>query len=53
VDLNGCEIWSRTYTGGIGKRLLRKIFGTKRDEIIGGWKKLHNEELHNLFSSPN
>jgi hypothetical protein len=34
-------------------RVLRRIFGPKRDEIIGGWRKLHNEELHNLYSSPN
>jgi hypothetical protein len=29
-----------------------KIFVTKRDEVTGGWRKLHNEELHNLYSSP-
>jgi hypothetical protein len=29
-------------------RVLRKIFGPKRDEVIGGWRKLHNDELHNL-----
>jgi hypothetical protein len=34
-------------------RVLRRIFGTKRDEVTGAWKKLHNEELHNLYSSPN
>jgi hypothetical protein len=33
-------------------RVLRKIFGPKRDEVIEGWRKLHNEELHNLYSSP-
>jgi hypothetical protein len=33
-------------------RVLRRIYGTKRDEVIGGWRKLHNEELHNLYSSP-
>jgi hypothetical protein len=33
-------------------RVLRRIFGPKRDEVIGGWRKLHNEELHNLYSSP-
>jgi hypothetical protein len=33
-------------------RVLRKIFGPKRDEVTGGWRKLHNEELHNLYSSP-
>jgi hypothetical protein len=32
-------------------RVLRRIFGLKRDEVIGGWRKLHNEELHNLYSS--
>jgi hypothetical protein len=32
-------------------RVLRRIFGPKRDEVIGGWRKLHNEELHNLYSS--
>jgi hypothetical protein len=32
-------------------RVLRRIFGQKRDEGIGGLKKLHNEELHNLYSS--
>jgi hypothetical protein len=34
-------------------RVLRKKFGPKRDEVTGGWRKLHNEELHNLYSSPN
>jgi hypothetical protein len=33
-------------------RMLRRIFGPKRDEVTGGWRKLHNEELHNLYSSP-
>jgi hypothetical protein len=33
-------------------RVLRKIFGSKRDEVAGGWKKLHNEKLHGLYSSP-
>jgi hypothetical protein len=32
-------------------RLLRRIFGLKRDEVTGGWGKLHTEELHNLYSS--
>jgi hypothetical protein len=32
--------------------VLRRIFGPKRDEVIGGWRKLHNEELHNLYCSP-
>jgi hypothetical protein len=34
-------------------RVLEKIFGPKRDEATGDWRKLHNEELHNLYSSPN
>jgi hypothetical protein len=34
-------------------RVLRRIFGQKRDEVTGGWRKLHNEEFHNLYSSPN
>jgi hypothetical protein len=34
-------------------RVLRRIFGPKRDEVTGEWRKLHNEELHILFSSPN
>jgi hypothetical protein len=33
-------------------RKLRRIFGPKRDELTGGWRKLHNEELQNLYSSP-
>jgi hypothetical protein len=33
-------------------RVLRRIFGPKRDEVMGEWRKLHNEELHNLYSSP-
>jgi hypothetical protein len=32
--------------------VLRRIFGPKRDEVMGGWRKLHNEELHGLYSSP-
>jgi hypothetical protein len=33
-------------------RVLRRIFGPQRDEVMGGWRKLHNEELHDLYSSP-
>jgi hypothetical protein len=32
------------------KRVLRRIFGPEREEITGDWRKLHNEELHNLYS---
>jgi hypothetical protein len=34
-------------------RELRRIFGPKRDKVMGGWEKLHNEELRDLYSSPN
>jgi hypothetical protein len=33
-------------------RLLRRIFGPKREEFAGGWRTLHNEELHNFYASP-
>jgi hypothetical protein len=33
--------------------VLRRIFGLRRDEVTGGWRKLHIEELHNFYSSPN
>jgi hypothetical protein len=33
-------------------RVLRRIFGSKRDEVTGGWREMHCEELHNLYSSP-
>jgi hypothetical protein len=36
----------------IENRVLRRIYGPKRDEVTGGWRKLHNEELHGLYSSP-
>ena len=35
------------------KRVLRRIFGPKRNEVTGEWRKLHNEELNDLYSSPN
>jgi hypothetical protein len=35
------------------KMVLRRIFGPKREEVAGGWRRLHNEELHNLYASPN
>jgi hypothetical protein len=34
-------------------RVLRRIFGPNRDHVMGDWRKLHNEELHNLYSLPN
>jgi hypothetical protein len=53
----GCETWSLTSREEhrlrvFENRVLRRIFGPKRDEVIGGWRKLHNEELHNLYCSP-
>jgi hypothetical protein len=34
-------------------RVLRRLFGPKREEVAGNWRRLHNEELHNLYASPN
>jgi hypothetical protein len=36
----------------VENRVLRRIFGPKRDEVTGEWRRLHNEELHNLHSLP-
>jgi len=54
----GCEIWSPTLREErrlrvFKNRVLRRIFGPKRDEFTGGNRKLHNEELIVLYSSPN
>jgi hypothetical protein len=49
VVLYGCETWSLSV---FENRVLRKIFGPKREED-GSWIKLHNDELHRLYSSPN
>jgi hypothetical protein len=48
-----CETWSLTSReehrlGVFENMVLRRIFGRKRDEVTGRWRKLHNEELHNL-----
>jgi hypothetical protein len=57
VVLYGCETWSLTLReehrrGLFENRMLRRIFGLKRDEVIGERRKLHNKELHDLYSSP-
>jgi hypothetical protein len=42
-----------SYTTGKHRLRVLRIFGPKRDEVTGGWRKLHNEELHDFYSSPN
>jgi hypothetical protein len=58
VVLYGHETWSLTLRAQhrlrvFENRVLRRIFGSKRDEVTGEWSKLHSEELHILYSSPN
>jgi len=53
VILSGCESWSLTLREEHRLRVLRRIFGPKRDEVTGEWRKLPNEELNDLNSSPN
>ena len=58
VVLYGCETWSLTLREEyrlrvFENRVLRRIFGPKRDEITGKWRKLHNEKLNDLYYSPN
>ena len=53
VVLYGCETWSLALREELSLRVLRRIFGSKRDEATGEWRKLHNEELNDLYSSPN
>jgi hypothetical protein len=52
VVLYGCETWTLTLREEYRLKVfensvLRRIFGPKREEVTGGWRKLHNEELHN------
>jgi hypothetical protein len=58
VILYGCETWFLTLREEqrlrvFENRVLRSIFGSKRDEATGEWRRLHNEELNDLYSSPN
>ena len=53
--LYGCEIWSLTLREErrlqmFENRVLRRVFGPKRDEVTGEWKQLHNEDLRELYS---
>jgi hypothetical protein len=57
VVLYGCETWFLTLREEhrlrvFENRMLTRIFGPKRDEVAGEWRKLHNEELCGLYSSP-
>jgi hypothetical protein len=58
VVLSGCETWLLTLREEcrlrvVETRVLRRKLGPKRDDITGEWRKLHNEELNDLYSSPN
>jgi len=53
VVLYGCETWSLILREERRLGVFRRIFWPKRDEVTGKWKKIHNEELNDLYSSPN
>jgi len=56
-----CSVWVQnlvSHTKGrmmmvFKNRVLRRISGPKGEEVVGGWRRLHNDELHNLYASPN
>jgi hypothetical protein len=53
VALYGCETWSVTWRDRVcGNRVQRNILGPKREEVTGDWRRLHSEELHDLYRSP-
>jgi len=51
--LHGCKTWSLTPKEEHRLRVLRRIFGPKRTQTTGQWRKPHNKELYNLYPSPN
>ena len=57
THMYGCETWSLTLREERKLRVfenmaLRRIFGPRRDEVTGEWRRLHNEDLNDLYSSP-
>jgi hypothetical protein len=58
VVLYGCDTWclilEEEHRLRVSEnRVLKEIFGPKREEVAGGWRRLHNEDLHNLYASTN
>jgi hypothetical protein len=57
VVLYGCRTWSLTlreeHRFGVSEDRVLRIFGPKREKVVGGLRRLHNEELHDLYALPN
>jgi hypothetical protein len=58
VDFCGCETWSVTLREEerlrvLESRVLRRVFGPKREEVIGDWRRLHKQKVNDLYSTPN